>query len=355
MPIKQSFNVFTGQYMQSLTTTIEAHDAKKEPVTVFYTTDGSLPNERSSSFKGSRTFKIAGRGQHAVSCGAKDGNRNLHYEVFHYTIDDQDYPETGIAPSRGGIFAGFVRVELTPSEEVAWTKYTTDGSLPDEDNGLLYNEPIRLTANTLLKWRSLDPQGNLEPVKSAFFEVTQEESLTAVFDNHRKKAGSIKSSLDGRWKTISASDRLVIGSDRQGRISRAILHFDTAALPDNAEIQRAYLSLEYAARPADSIETPPLTIDIKTGYFGSSLDLQADDWDAASSAQSIAQVNHAEKSGIVSSDFDPLGLKAINRTGVTQMRLRLDGDLQNPSRFVMLKPGAKAKLFVEYRIGSGGD
>ncbi len=339
-----------GEYSQALTTTIEAMDDRDERVTVYYTRDGSIPDENSPSFQDSKEFEISGNGNHAITCYGKDSRGNETYQTFYYAIDDLNYPETGVAPSRGGIYVNAVEITFTPSEQVEWTKYTTDGSVPDETNGLLYTEPFTLSETTTLKWRSQDRQGNIEPVNQAVFTITK-ESQEAVFDNDKHKDGYIRANADGSGRSIGTFSHLALGVSSDGKINRAILHFDTALIPDNATLTRAFLQVKYFSGLGDPWSGEnQLVVDVNKGYFGSSLSLQTDDWDAPATAEAVATIEQFAGGSKNSSDFYQTGLNAINLTGITQVRLRFEPNPSGTYKYVFLKQGAEAKLFVEYTI-----
>ena len=75
-----------GQHPAPATLTIEATDNTDSHVTVFYTHDGSLPNEQSRSFQDNQQFELAAPGNHVITCYAKDNTGNESYELFHYSI-----------------------------------------------------------------------------------------------------------------------------------------------------------------------------------------------------------------------------------------------------------------------------
>jgi Chitobiase/beta-hexosaminidase C-terminal domain len=77
-----------GQYDAAVTVTLEAVDDRDGHVTVHYTRDGSIPDERSPSFKDQRQFEFLEAGNHVVACYAKDRDENETYEIFHYSVRD---------------------------------------------------------------------------------------------------------------------------------------------------------------------------------------------------------------------------------------------------------------------------
>ena len=335
----------SGEYSEAITVTL----SPRYGATVYFTEDGSTPDTNSNSFTSAKQFIIQGNGNHAIRCLClSDGLRV--YRDFNYTIDDLNYPETGVAPSRGGIYVNAVEITFTPSEQVEWTKYTTDGSVPDETNGLLYTEPFTLSETTTLKWRSQDQQGNMEPVNQAVFTITK-ESQEAVFDNDKHKDGYIRTNADGSGRSIGTFSHLALGVSSDGRINRAILHFDTALIPDNATLTRAFLQVKYFSGSGDPWEGEnQLVVDVNKGYFGSSLSLQTDDWDEAATAEAVATIEQFAGGTKNSSDFNQTGLNAINKTGITQVRLRFEPNPSGTYKYVFLKQGPEAKLFVEYTI-----
>jgi pimeloyl-ACP methyl ester carboxylesterase len=339
-----------GEYSAALTVTIEAVDRNDEHVTVHYTLDGSMPDENSPSFEGSKEFGLSGNGNHAIACYAIDSGGNETREIFHYSLDDQKYPETGIAPSRGGTYAGGVEITLTPSEQVEWTKYTVDDSVPGDDTGIPYTEPFTLTETTALKWRSKDAQGNIEPVNTAVFAITK-ELQAAVFGSDISKDGYIGANADGSRRLVGTLGSLPLGVRWDGKLDRAILHFDTASIPDNATITKARLQVKYFGGWADPwAGGNQLVVDVKTGYFGNSLSLQTGDWDSPATAEAVARIEKFTGGTKDSDQFSQGGLDAINKVGVTQVRLRFDPDPSGTPRYVYIKQGADIKLFVEYAI-----
>lgn len=74
-----------GEYPGPVTVVIEAVDAE-EPVTVFYTRDGSIPDSGSASFTGRGQFELTEAGNHGIACYARDSDGNENYQVFHYSL-----------------------------------------------------------------------------------------------------------------------------------------------------------------------------------------------------------------------------------------------------------------------------
>lgn len=221
-----SADIAPGELTEAVAVTLTAqYDA-----TVYYTVDGSTPDTGGDFFTSTKSLEISQNGNHSIRCLCVSDAGQV-YRTFDYTLDDHRYPQTGISPSLGGIYVGKVQIQLTPNEAVEWSKYTLNGAIPNDDTGLLYTGPFALDHTARLKWRSKDMQGNIEPVHTAAFTVMQELD-EIVFDNDRQKDGYVKV-VTGSEPCVGTLDNLVVGTTADGGTNRAILHFDTASIPDN--------------------------------------------------------------------------------------------------------------------------
>ena|SRR5215207_3675470 len=79
-----------GEYGGALTVTIEAVDYRDDHVTVYYTLDGSIPDENFPSFRDSKQFEISEKGNHVVTCYGKDRDENETYKTFYYSVKDEE-------------------------------------------------------------------------------------------------------------------------------------------------------------------------------------------------------------------------------------------------------------------------
>jgi len=318
---------------------------------VYYTDDGTDPsdpaNPNRKSFDNQHRFTIRGNGAHAILCYTKDDTGNEAFQAFGWQIDDDDYPETRLFPSAGGNFVGQVRIELTVSEPSAWTRYTLDGSEPSETNGTSYTAPIVLDRTARLRFRSRSLAGKLEPVRSALFNVTPKPEHL-VFDSDARHSGYLVAQDDDRMVTVGTGNMLRIGAVAGNGDSRAILHFDTASLPDNAEISRAFLEVAFHSTAGDPwADGGTIGVDVQRGHFGSSRALNAYDWDARATAEGAARIDRFSCSTGNSTDFSRAGLEAINQTGVTQCRLSMTPGAHGATgACLMLEGGTRARLHI---------
>jgi len=361
-PTRISCDKPSGVYAAALEPVISAPRRAGATTLVYYTDDGSDPsdpaNPHRKSFDDQKRLSIRGNGAHAIVCYSKDDAGQEAFESFGWEIDDDDYPETRLSPSAGGNFVDQVRIELTVSEACAWTRYTLDGSAPSETHGDTYTAPIVLDRSARLCFRSCSLAGKLEPVRSAVFTVAPRlEHL--VFDSEARRTGYLVAQHAPGQVTVGTGKMLRIGavagtmaapgaSAAPHGDSRAILHFDTASLPDNAHISRAFLEVAFHAQAGDPwAGGRHIEVDVQRGHFGFSRALHASDWDARASAAGVARIAPFSLGAGHSTDFSRAGLEAINRTGVTQCRLRMTPHVDGKAgACLMLEGGTRARLHV---------
>lgn len=133
----------------------------------------------------------------------------------------------------------------------------------------------------------------------------------------------------------STEQTLRIGDDAQNRQFRAILHFPTHYLPDNAVITKAILMLKaYGVVGTNPFTTHGnISIDIRYGPFGSIgpigiKALQVMDFQAPASREGVGVIENNPVSGWYWAMLDSSAFPHINLTGTTQLRLafQLDDD-----------------------------
>ncbi|HAT31008.1 MAG TPA: hypothetical protein DCW29_09220 [Janthinobacterium sp.] len=343
----------SGEYAGAFEALVSATDDVDRQLTVYYTRDGSAPsdphNPNRHSFVGSKTFTVQNTGNQAIFCYAKNSLGKESLESFAWQVyDPGQYPETSLSPSMGGSYAGAVNVALRASEPCEWTKYTRDGSEPSDTHGERYSASFAIEQSCLLKFRSKDKHGRLEPVKSATFSIRQ-RAEKEVFSNVAGKHGYVSADPDGRHAFVGSLATPTLGSGRDGRDNRAIFHFDTSALPDNVKVDKAYLEIAVHGRGGDAwADGRKVTLDVQQGYFGSSHAIQAEDWGSPPTAEAAATIEAFTGGTARSSDFSPAGKEAINRTGPTQVRLKMNRAHDKPSNCLFLKGGVSVKLIIAY-------
>ncbi len=119
-----------------------------------------------------------------------------------------------------------------------------------------------------------------------------------------------------------------LGDDAQDRQYRAILSFNTAALPDNAVITKVTLKIKRQGIVGINPFTThgKLAVDIRKGAFGVAA-LQTIDFNAAASKNGVAQFSSTPQAGNwYVANLNATAFSFVNKTGTTQFRLRFTKD-----------------------------
>lgn len=149
-----------------------------------------------------------------------------------------------------------------------------------------------------------------------------------------------------------------LGDGAQNKQYRAILHFNTSALPDNSVITKVTLKI----RKQGLVGTNPFTIlgglkvDMRKPYFGTSSGLVASDFQAAAGKSTVATFNATPVSNWYSAMLNAVGRAYVNKTGATQFRLRFmtDDNNDNGADYMKFFSGnyatvsARPTLIIEY-------
>jgi hypothetical protein len=157
------------------------------------------------------------------------------------------------------------------------------------------------------------------------------------------------------------SPRFALGDDGGNKQFRSILSFNTAALPDQAVITRVVLKIK-----KEGVEgTNPFTthgkiaIDIRRGAFSNSADLQSTDFEAWSNRPGVGVfVDTPQPGGWYLARLNPVAYPFVNRTGITQLRLRFqrqddDDELRDILSFYSgnaATPADRPVLLIEYYV-----
>jgi hypothetical protein len=175
---------------------------------------------------------------------------------------------------------------------------------------------------------------------------------------------SSEDSNQGGYKDSSGST-FVLGDDAQDRQFRAILHFPTQYLPDNAVLTRVLLMVKgegiVGENPFDTHQN--ILVDIRSGAFGfigpfPYRGLQVSDFQSPSHKDTVGIIANNPLNGWYWTWLDSSAFEYINLNGITQFRLRFqvedNDDLGNDYlRFYSGDYGELAdrpRLVVEYYI-----
>ncbi len=144
------------------------------------------------------------------------------------------------------------------------------------------------------------------------------------------ETSNVGGSIDAAATTTSA---LRVGDDSKNRQYKAVVSFDTSAIPDGATI----LSVTLRLRRGTLSGTNPFTThgtcwaDVQPGSgFSGSTTLQTGDFQAAATAtQATSLTNAANNLDWSTGSLNAAGLAAINKTGTTQLRVYFNLDDNN--------------------------
>lgn len=119
-----------------------------------------------------------------------------------------------------------------------------------------------------------------------------------------------------------------LGDDASDKQYRSIISFGTASLPDDAVIISAVVRIKYSSTTGDNLFAAPfdiddILVDMKTGTFNNSTNLETADFAVAADETSVGSFNTTPSDGWYSLTLNSAGRDAINTsTGGTQFRLR---------------------------------
>jgi hypothetical protein len=174
---------------------------------------------------------------------------------------------------------------------------------------------------------ALDTGGNLNlSVHFTTFAVSIPFVSVGAFDGYllETKDGSLKAASANASDTI-----LIVGNTPNGRRYRSFLSFNTAPLPDNAVIISAVITLKMSSisnpTPYDIYTT--LNVDIRKGYYGTSIKLQLPDFNATNSLATAGTITEpATPNSPYVASLLATAFPYISKTSTTQFRLRFPGD-----------------------------
>ncbi|WP_057921873.1 extracellular catalytic domain type 1 short-chain-length polyhydroxyalkanoate depolymerase [Lysobacter capsici] len=279
-------------------------------------------------------------------------------------LDDLDssLPQVALtAPVEGAEVSGVVSLSANASDDagVERVDFLLDGALIASDAQAPYtaswNSASASNGAHTLQARAEDIAGNTATSAAVHVTVsggTSGPPQVLSFDNEDANDGYVKANADDGAPavgTLEASLGLALGRGTDGKFNRSVLSFDTSALPDDATIVSASLSVAYRSANGDPWSQPAgnrLLIDVRNGCLGGCA-IEAGDYAAAVDASAVAELARFTGGTQSSSAFNAAGLGAINRGGRTQLRLRFE-QLPGATSYLWIDRGASAKLRVEY-------
>ena len=266
------------------------------------------------------------------------------------------------APSEGATVSGDVAVSATASDDIGLdhVEFLLDGNLLDSDAAAPYamtwNSSNASDGPHVLQAKALDLAGNVGTSAQVNVVVSGGSGgttpVTVVFDNEDGNDGYVKAGSGGSAPAVGTLESvygLAIGRGADGKFNRALLSFDTSAIPDGATVTSARLDVVYGSAFGDPWSNPAgntLVVDAHTGCMGGCA-AEAADWGYAAAATGVAQLLPFSGGSQTSNVFSALGLAAINKGGRTQLRLRFTA-AQTATSHLWIGHGTSAKLTVTY-------
>ncbi len=265
------------------------------------------------------------------------------------------------APVTGATVTGAVDITATASDSTAVSKveFYVDGTLLAVDTTAPYSVTWTTTAvpdgaHRLLA-KAYDAATNVGSDDDTSVTVSNGTggSTSATFASRSADDGYVKANADGTSPTIGqyeSSYGVAIGRGSDGQNNRTLLSFDTSSVPDGATVTGAYLTLSYNSGSGDPWASPTgnrLLLDVQTGCFGGCT-TEATDWGATASVAGAAEVVKFTTGSQSSSGLSAAGLSAVNRTGLTQLRLRFASQ-PTATAYLFVKSGAGATLHLTWQ------
>lgn len=183
-----------GEYQgaQEITITVPFEHAK-----IYYTTDGSEPDEKSIEYKApfmlesDTTLKV-------VVMDAEQGNTQVVTETYTIKEKIQEETEAPVISLESGEYQGSKEISITGPSAEARIYYTLDGSTPTEES-LRYEKPFLIEADTKIKAIAVEEGKKPSQVVTREYKILEEVKPTEkpwIFTDVEQ---------DGNWKHESVN------------------------------------------------------------------------------------------------------------------------------------------------------
>lgn len=288
-----------------------------------------------------------------------------YYIARFWGLDDLDGIApvvTLTAPAEASVVSGTVALTADASDDVGVDRveFLLDGAALGSDSsapyGLAWNAATANDGAHVLSARAYDIAGNVGHSAPVGVTVTGGGSggtpVTRVFDNEDANDGYVKATAIGGSAAVGALESLyglALGRGSDGLFNRSLLSFDTAAIPDDATITSATVTVSYRSASGNPWANPignTLVVDVHAGCIGNCT-IEATDWGAATTATGVAELAAFTGGSQSSTVFSAAGLAAIAKTGRTQLRLRFSAN-PTTTNYLWIDRGASARLSVTW-------
>ncbi|MBN2113010.1 MAG: hypothetical protein JW785_02665 [Acidimicrobiia bacterium] len=274
-----------------------------------------------------------------------------------YLVGETSGPLPGL-PQQG--LVGFVRRYDHAGKEL-WTRTIDTETGKNYAYGVAVGERAMYVAGATSGTLPLqEPNAGSHDVFVRSYEV-EPLQVEAVFRSAAANDGWVLESAVGSGKGGSLEAAAIttrVGDDAAGRQYRTVLSFNTASLPDDAVVVGATVRVRRQGlvgdNPFDSMGL--LKVDIKTGWFHDSVSLERFDFHAMGTRGNVGRFVKTPEDRWYRAPLRASAWPLVNLTGVTQVRLRFEGNnLNGQADYLSLLTGeaitaSRPQLVVTYQV-----
>ncbi len=172
LPLLQSLAINNGAaYTANRTVTLTLSAGDPDSATEMQFSQDNVNWSTPEPFNDLKSWTLTeGDGQKYVYVRFKDPLGNWSAPLAAAIILDTQIPVTSAQPP-GGTYAGTQLVTLSTSEPLATIFYTLNGTMPTV-NSPVYQEPLLINSNRILRYFARDPAGNAGPVKTETYQIS---------------------------------------------------------------------------------------------------------------------------------------------------------------------------------------
>ena len=265
------------------------------------------------------------------------------------------------APATGTTITGAVDLTASASDAsgVSKVEFYVDGTLLGVDTSVPYavtwDSTQVLDGPHRLMTKAYDTVSNVGTDDDTGVTVSNGTATgtSASFPSRAAEDGYVKASADGAAPTVGAYEStygVAIGRGSDSQVNKTLLSFDTSTVPDGASITGAYVTLTYGSGSGDPWASPAgnrLVLDVQSGCLGA-CSTEARDWGSTATAMGAAEVVRFTTGTQRSGGLGSAGLTAVNRTGLTQVRLRFVSP-PTATAYLFVRSGTAATLHLTWQ------
>jgi hypothetical protein len=223
--------------------------------------------------------------------------------------------------------------------------YLTGSVAPNQTNTFSFSITAPTTPGTYsFQWRMVDDEGSnigwfgansaLQTITVASGSTTKTSTFysVGVHDGYVDESSETSNVGGTNSATLTSGTALRVGDTGARKQRKSIVSFDTSTLPDAAVVTAATLKLKRGGGIGTPTGLGVLTVDIKnvSAGFGTSLNLENIDFEAAASSSSVGTLSYpATTNAWATAVLNTNGTSRIAKTNYTQFRIRFATDDDN--------------------------